>query len=42
MGDEEKPSFSVHPGGIEPPSSEPESGILSIELRVHGCICMVI
>ena len=33
--------FFVHPMGIEPISSEPESGILSIELRVHphifGC-----
>ena len=27
--------FFVHPMGIEPISSEPESGILSIELRVH-------
>ena len=26
--------FIVHPMGIEPISSEPESGILSIELRV--------
>ena len=32
---DEKPSFSVHPAGIEPTSSEPESGILSIELRVQ-------
>lgn len=26
----------VHPWGVEPQSSEPESEILSIELRVHG------
>ena len=26
--------FSVHPWGVEPQSSEPESGILSIELWV--------
>jgi len=25
----------VHPKGLEPPSSEPESNILSIKLRVH-------
>ncbi|MDK2852928.1 MAG: hypothetical protein PWQ38_1193 [Proteiniphilum sp.] len=26
--------LKVHPAGIEPASSEPESGILSIELQV--------
>ena len=31
-------SLKVHPAGIEPTSSEPESGILSIELRVHGYV----
>ncbi len=29
----------VHPWGVEPQSSEPESGILSIELWVHGVLC---
>ena len=28
-------SILVHPWGVEPQSSEPESDILSIELRVH-------
>ena len=28
-------SFFVHPAGIEPTSSEPESDILSIELRAQ-------
>ena len=30
-----KVSFLVHPWGVEPQSSEPESGILSIELWVR-------
>ncbi len=28
-------NYLVHPKGFEPPSSEPESEILSIELWVH-------
>ena len=28
--------FFVFPWGVEPQSSEPESDILSIELREHG------
>ena len=30
-----KSFFYVRPGGIEPPSEEPESPILSIKLRAH-------
>ena len=28
-------AYLVHPKGIEPPSLEPESNILSIKLRMH-------
>ncbi len=31
--------FFVHPWGVEPQSSEPESEILSIELRVPISFC---
>lgn len=34
-GDYCRPFFFVRPWGVEPQSSEPESDILSIELRAH-------